>query len=106
MILGLPWLEAHDPTIQWSTGHVQFNSLHCNSYCLPQPHDIFAKQINQVTPIKSQEPTFVEVYTMEPNFVKIFAVNLMPSAMEEELCGMIPEQYHDFLAVFDPTGPM
>src|SRR5258706_1454820 len=43
LILGLPWLEAHDPTIHWSTGHFQFNSPHCNLHCLPQPHDIFAK---------------------------------------------------------------
>ena len=43
LILGLPWLEAHDPTIQWSTGHFQFNSPHCNLHCLPQPHDVFAR---------------------------------------------------------------
>ena len=43
LILGLPWLEVHDPTIQWHTGHIQFNSQHCNLHCLPTPHDVFAK---------------------------------------------------------------
>jgi hypothetical protein len=44
IILGLPWLQAHDPEIQWSTGRIQFTSPHCSVSCLPQPHDIFAKQ--------------------------------------------------------------
>jgi len=44
LILGLPWLEAHDPEIRWSTGHIQFTSPHCNANCLPQPHDVFARQ--------------------------------------------------------------
>ena len=43
MILGLPWLEAHDPTVQWHTGHIQFNLQHCNLHCLPTLHDIFTK---------------------------------------------------------------
>src|SRR5258706_4456801 len=43
LILGLPWLEVHDPTIQWTPGPFQFNSPHCNLHCLPQPHDVFAK---------------------------------------------------------------
>jgi len=106
LILGLPWLEAHDPTIKWSTGHVQFNSPHCNIHCLPQPHDIFARQLNQVTPVEPIDLESVGLYSMEPDFVEIFAVDLMPSATEGELRGMIPEQYHDFLDVFDPTGPM
>ena len=46
VILGLPWLEAHDPMITWSTGHIQFTSPHCNAHCLPQPHDVFAKPTN------------------------------------------------------------
>jgi hypothetical protein len=43
MILGLPWLEVHNPTIHWSTSHVRFDSQHCNINCLPQPHNIFAR---------------------------------------------------------------
>ena len=44
LILGLPWLQAHNPTINWSTGHTQFNLQHCNDHCLPQPHDTFVQQ--------------------------------------------------------------
>ena len=36
-------MEAHDPTVHWCTGHIQFNSQHCNLHCLPTTHDTFAK---------------------------------------------------------------
>jgi hypothetical protein len=42
IILGLPWLEAHDLDITWSTGRIQFGSHHCNTNCLPHPNDVFA----------------------------------------------------------------
>ena len=54
LILGLPWLEAHDPTVHWRTGHIQFNSQHCNLHCLPTPHDIFAK--NAAIALTDYEP--------------------------------------------------
>ena len=54
LILGLPWLEVHDPTVHWCTGHIQFNSQHCNLHCLPTPHDVFAK--NAVIALTEHEP--------------------------------------------------
>ena len=43
---------------------------------------------------------------MEPELVEIFAINLMPLATKETLRKLIPEEYHDYLNVFDPEGPM
>jgi hypothetical protein len=37
--------------------------------------------------------------------VELFAIDLMPTATEETLKGLIPEEYHDYLDVFDPKGP-
>ena len=44
LILGLPWLQVHNPEIQWSSGHIQFVSQYCNTNCFAQPNDVFAKQ--------------------------------------------------------------
>ena len=44
LILGLPWLQVHNPEIQWSSGHIQFVSQYCNTNCFAQPNDMFAKQ--------------------------------------------------------------
>jgi hypothetical protein len=49
IILGLPWLEAHDPEITWSTGHIHFGSHYCNENCMPHPNDIFAQRQPMVT---------------------------------------------------------
>ena len=49
LILGLPWLECHDPEIRWSTGHVRFASPYCNVNCMPHPNDVFAKRQPTVT---------------------------------------------------------
>lgn len=111
LILGLPWLQAHNPTIDWSTGHTQFNSQHCNDHCLPQPHDTFAQQepilFNQSTEINQNDinSESSDATTMEPDLVNIYAIDLMLTATEEELRGIIPPEYHDFLDVFDPEGP-
>ena len=37
IILGLPWLQAHNPQINWITGAVQFPSPYCRNSCLPAP---------------------------------------------------------------------
>uniref|UniRef100_A0A3B3BMY4 Gypsy retrotransposon integrase-like protein 1 n=1 Tax=Oryzias melastigma TaxID=30732 RepID=A0A3B3BMY4_ORYME len=34
IILGLPWLERHDPTIIWSEHRLSFSSTHCQRHCL------------------------------------------------------------------------
>ena len=104
IILGLPWFQTHNPTITYDTGHVQFNSSCCNEHCLPQPHDVFAQQ----EPISLTQTTDVEgnVCNMEPDMVNLYAIDLMLMATSEELKKMVPEEYHDFLDVFDPEGPM
>jgi hypothetical protein len=66
IILGLPWLEAHDPDITWSTGRIQFGSHHCNTNCLPHPNDVFA--ISQPT------------VTLNYLDIKIFATKRVPTA--------------------------
>ena len=44
LILGLPWLQAHDPDVTWSTGRIRFASPYCNVHCMPHPNDVFARQ--------------------------------------------------------------
>ena len=44
LILGLPWLQVHNPEIQWSSGRIQFVSQYCNANCFTHPIDVFAKQ--------------------------------------------------------------
>ena len=34
VILGIPWLQSHDPHIYWKVNTLTFNSSHCLSHCL------------------------------------------------------------------------
>ena len=104
LILGLPWFQTHNPTITYDTCHVQFNLSCCNKHCLPQPHDVFAQQ----EPISLTQTADIEgnVCNMEPDMVNLYAIDLMPMATSKELKQMVPEEYHNFLNIFDPEGPM
>ena len=35
VILGLPWLQAHNPQVNWVTGEIKFQSSYCQEHCLP-----------------------------------------------------------------------
>jgi hypothetical protein len=61
VILGFPWLEAHDPDITWSTGKIHFGSHHCNVNCLPHPNDVFA--LSQ--PMVTLNYLDIEIFTMK-----------------------------------------
>jgi dUTP pyrophosphatase len=66
IILGLPWLEAHDPEVTWSMGHIRFGSHYCNENCMPHPNDVFTQR----------QPT-VTLNTME---IELFATRRAPGA--------------------------
>ena len=57
IILGLPWFQVHNPTLNWQQGQVQFNSDYCNGHCLPHPHDIFTKLDH--TPLDKPDITMI-----------------------------------------------
>ena len=44
IVLGLPWLQQHDPQIHWSSGKVTFTSDYCEKHCLAQPASTFLNQ--------------------------------------------------------------
>ena len=44
--------------------------------------------------------------SMMAEITEIYAINMMPTATTETLKSMIPQEYHDFLDVFDPKTPM
>src|SRR5260370_10754163 len=44
IILGLPWLQQHDPQLHWASGKITFASDYCEKYCLAQPASTFLNQ--------------------------------------------------------------
>lgn len=74
VVLGLPWLQTHNPCIDWATGRVEFQFLYCLRHCLP----ILATAGPVLT---SPGP--------------------LPNSDTRQ---MIPPAYHDFLDVFSKKG--
>jgi len=44
IVLGLPWLQQHDPQVHWSSGKVTFASDYCEKHCLASPASTFFSQ--------------------------------------------------------------
>ena len=44
IVLGLPWLQWHNPTIHWTSRKVTFASNYCEEHCLAQPASTFLNQ--------------------------------------------------------------
>ena len=48
IVLGLPWLKHHNPTVDWTEHHVKFNSNYCQSHCLKSCHDIYGVDYDEI----------------------------------------------------------
>ena len=44
IVLGLLWLQQHDPQIHWLSGKVTFASDYCEKHCLALPASTFFSQ--------------------------------------------------------------
>ncbi len=56
IILGLPWLQRHNPTIDWPSLSIVFQSPYCLRYCCPNPC-----AAPTVTDPSSEEPIEIRV---------------------------------------------
>ena len=59
IVLGLPWLQHHDPIMQWSSGKITFTSDHCEQHCLAVPASTFLSQ-RPIVPTVALEPPDVD----------------------------------------------
>jgi hypothetical protein len=82
LVLGMSWLNKHNPSIQWDERAISFSSPHCSKNCLSNPH-VF--QINGAElPEAYQE--FAKVFSEEeasklpPHRLYDIAIDLLPDA--------------------------
>ncbi len=124
IVLGLPWLERHNPLISWDSGIVEFNSPVCLQKCSnPEigknltslaesvlisgiqivPDDEFTNEDTQ--PVE-QDPLFVAATIHE----SIHPLSAFQESEEETQhlpdpdFSSLPAQYHDLAQVFNPVN--
>ena len=100
VVLGLPWLQRHNPTIQWTSGKVTFASDYCEEHCLAQPASTFLNQ-HPIVPRVTMESEVSElaVEPLSEQEIDLFAVEI-PEHLES-VAEQIPEPYHIKINVFD-----
>src|SRR6202020_960184 len=102
IVLGLPWLKMHNPTINWPESRFIFTSTHCADDCLDQASDVFIEQ--QIPEITDEEADIfcvnAEINKADAKTTFSIAIrrkNIEPEKTFEEL---VPEAYHDFKDIF------
>ena len=100
IVLGLLWLQQHNPTIHWSSGKITFVSDYCEEHCLTQPASTFLNQqpIILMVSVKS-EVSEIMVEPLSEEEVDIFAVEI-PEHLEL-VAETIPDPYHVKINIFD-----
>jgi len=104
IVLGLLWLQQHNPQIHWSSGKVTFASDYCEKNCLAQPASMFFSQcplIRTSEMVNNIPDTELDPLTTEE--IKLYAINI-PECLQT-LTTDIPEYYHDYLDCFDGHNP-
>jgi hypothetical protein len=98
IILGLLWLQQHDPQLQWSSGKVTFTSNYCEEHCLDQPTSTMLNQCPLL------QPPMVEAPDSTPNPISTEEAELFAIEVPQHLVPLkevIPEEYWDYLDIFD-----
>jgi hypothetical protein len=95
-VLGLPWLQQHNPIVHWSSGKLTFTSNYYEKHCLAIPASTFLNQ-QPIMPITPLDDLDMELLSIKG--ARLSAINIPEHLME--LMETIPEVYWDCMNVFD-----
>lgn len=105
IVLGLPWLKAHNSTIDWPNDRITFSSPYYSTHCLDASSDVFAVETEPETLSEEEVDLFTvngELCSGRSNFsAEIASKHVQKSKSLEE---MVPKEYHDFLHLFKKEG--
>ena len=100
IILGLPWLQQHNPLIHWSTSKVTFASDYCKGHCLAQPASMFLKQHPLIQSLETiREVPDPEADAMSAEEIDIYTIDSPSTLVPME--GQMPDHYLGEVDCFD-----
>lgn len=120
IILGIDWLEKHNPSINWKKRLISFQDEFCNKNCNEQPPVQYSSQSPDLTYLLSclvsedYEPTFEDysVLSMPLSEINTTAPDVSLSSVQSEdlpdPLSFLPEIYSDFAPLFKerPVGTL
>jgi hypothetical protein len=102
LVVGLPWLQKHNPDIEWREKRIKFSSPFCKWKCIKKAYERLRDDKGKFTPRKDQvqlEDTngteHMELDAILPNSTEHHG-----SEQHESMKG-VPAEYHDFADVFN-----
>jgi hypothetical protein len=102
LVVGLPWLQKHNPDIEWREKRIKFSSPFCKWKCIKKAYERLRDDKGKFTPWKDQvqlEDTngteHMELDAILPNSTERHG-----SEQHESMKG-VPAEYHDFADVFN-----
>jgi len=100
IVLGLPWLQQHDPQIHWSSGKVTFALDYCEKHCLALPVSTFFSQRPLIRTSETVENIpDAELDPLTAEEIELYAIDI-PERLQS-IAMDIPEYYHDYMDRFD-----
>jgi hypothetical protein len=96
IVLRLPWLQQHDPLVQWSSRKLTFALDYCERHCLEIPVSTFLNQ-QPIVPVMPLDDLDMELLSIKG--AGLSAINI-PEHLTE-LTESIPEVYWDHMGVFN-----
>ena len=100
IVLGLLWLQWHNPTIHWKSGKVTFISNYCEEHCLAQPASTFLNQQPIILmAVVENKVLEIVVEPLSEEEVDIFMVEI-PEHLES-VAETIPDPYWVKINVFN-----
>src|SRR5271163_1317548 len=107
VILGMTWLDKHNPHIDWSEKRVNFTSKYCAHQCLATPPDVFAKKKREESLTDDQIEAFTVLAVVEESSRKSHYEPRKFSYREQtrqkhqerrpEMIKSMPQQYQKFV---------
>jgi len=100
IVLGLLWLQQHDPQIHWSSGKVTFALDYCEKHCLALPASMFFSQCPLIQTSETVENIpDTELDPLTAKEIELYAIDI-PEHLQSVAMD-IPEYYHDYMDRFD-----
>src|SRR6202161_2438301 len=103
VVLGLPWLKTHNPTIDWRENRIIFTHFFCANNCLDLAPDVFTEgtEIPEMTD-KEADNFCVNAEISKADAKTTFSIAIGRKNIEEEKTfeELVPEAYHDFKDIF------
>src|ERR1700684_2829147 len=103
IVLGLPWLKAHSPPIDWRENRIIFSHAHCATNCLDIAPDVFA-EASEIPEMTDEEADMfcvnADISGADAKTTFSIAIGRKHIEGDKPIEELIPEVYHDYLDIF------